>query len=35
MASFVEDDDPWDFGDAPLSKDADVRVSLCVDFKAI
>lgn len=36
MAGVVEDDDEWDLGpDVPLSKDADVRASLRVDFAVI
>lgn len=34
MASVVDDDDDWDLGDIPFSKNADVRASICVDFAA-
>lgn len=35
VANVVEDDDDWHLGDVPLSNDADMCVSLCIDFAAI
>lgn len=35
MAGIIEDDDYWDMGDNPASKDADMRASLCFRFVAI